>query len=41
MIKCIHKQTSALKKAIKAPTKIATTIEEINPIIGLIYIPEN
>ena len=41
MRKCLKKWTSALKKAIKAPTKIATTIEDIKPTIGLIYIPKN
>ena len=28
------------KKSIKGPTNIATTIEEINPTIGLLYGPE-
>ena len=37
MRKCLQTQRFVLKKAIKAPTKI----EEINPTIRLIYIPEN
>ena len=40
MRKCLQKQTSTPKKSIKGPTNIATTIEEIKPTIGLIYVPE-
>ena len=39
--KCLQKHTSTPEKAKKGPTNIATTIEDIQPTMWLIYVPTN